>query len=51
MKLILLQFRQIIQKVEDAAAREERRQGEVRGALRRSARGQSLMNRLNTQNF
>src|SRR5208282_1417243 len=28
-----------------------RRQGAVRGSVRRSVRGQSLMNRLNTQNF
>jgi hypothetical protein len=36
---------------EDGSARLERNEGAIRGRVRRSVRGQSLINRLNTKNF
>jgi hypothetical protein len=45
-----LHLMRIPPKVEDAPSRVERGEGAVRSGVRRSVRGQSLINRLNTQN-
>jgi transposase-like protein len=50
MKLIWLQLREIT-KVEDAPTRMGFCQSSIRCGVRRQVRGQSLINRLDTQNF